>query len=90
MGERQLQELSVRMADAALTGLKKKSPRVKWLRVSRGILKHELTNIGQQPYDDDILDTAVTAVNAVLVNIEDELRLAIKEDLWDEPATIIW
>jgi hypothetical protein len=90
MGERQLQELAICMADAALEGLKRKSPRVKRMRVSRGMLQQEIANIGQQPYDDDILDIAVTAVNIELVHLEDELRLVIKEGLWDEQAEILW
>jgi hypothetical protein len=90
MGERQLQELAIRMADVAVGGLKRKSPRAKRIRVSRGMLKQELVKLDQQPYDDDILDTTVTAVNAELVHLEEELRMVIQEGLWEEQAKVFW
>ncbi len=85
MNDRQLQELSIRLADAAIAGLKTKSPRTKRLRVTRGILRHELTKMGQQPYDDDILDTAVDAINDELGDLQEELRDVIRGKSWNEP-----
>jgi hypothetical protein len=88
MNERQLQELSIRLTDAAIAALKTKSPRTKRLRVSTGMLKHEMTKMGQQPYDDDILDTAVSAINDELIASQEELREVIRRKSWDEPADI--
>jgi len=88
MNERQLQELSIRLTDAAIAALKAKSPRTRRLRVSTGMLKHEMTKMGQQPYDDDILDTAVSAINTELISSQEELREVIRDKLWDEPADV--
>jgi hypothetical protein len=86
MNDRQLQELSIRLTDAAIAALKVKSPRARRLRVTSGMLKHEMTKMGQQPYDDDILDTAVSAVNDELVSSQEELREVIRDKLWGEPV----
>jgi hypothetical protein len=84
MNDRQLQELSIRLTEAAIAGLKGKSSRTKRLRVSKGMLKHEMTRMGQQPYDDDILDTAVNAINDELGSLQQELREVIRGKLWNE------
>jgi hypothetical protein len=89
MEEKQLQDLSIRLADTALDGLKTKSPRTKRLRVSKGMLKQQLIKMAQQPYDDDILDAAVAAMNASLRLLEEPLRQAIRERLWDEPMAAL-
>ena len=86
MNETQLKELSIRLTDAAIAALKKKSPRTKRLRVTTGMLKHEMTRMGQQPYDDDILDTAISAINDELGSIQEELRDVVRGKLWDEPT----
>jgi hypothetical protein len=88
MNDRQLQELSIRLMDAAIAALKRKSPRTRRLRMTKGMLKHEMTEMGQQPYDDDILDTALSAINAELIASQEELREVIREKLWDEPTDV--
>jgi len=88
MNDRQLQELSIRLTDAAIAALKTKSPRTRRLRVTSGMLKHEITKMGQQPYDDDILDTAVSAINDELISSQEELREVIRDKSWDEPVDI--
>ncbi len=88
MNEGQLQELSIRLTDAAIAALKAKSPRTKRLRVTKGMLKHEMTRMGQKPYDDDILDTAVIAINDELDSLQEELRDVIRGKLWNEPVDV--
>lgn len=88
MNERQLQELSIRLTEAAIAALKRKSPRTKRVRMTKGMLKHEMTRMGQQPYDDDILDTAVSAINVELVSSQEELREVIRERSWDEHVDV--
>ena len=88
MKEGQLQEMSIRLADAAVAALKRKSPRTKRLRMTKEMLKHEMTQMGQQPYDDDILDTAVSAINDELIASQEELREVIREKSWDDPVDI--
>jgi len=62
--ERTLQEQAIRLADAAVEGLKGKSPFTKRLRISPDTLKHELARMGQLPYHHKILVTAADAANA--------------------------
>ena len=88
MSEEQLQELSIRLADAALGTLKEKSPRATRLRVSRGRLKHEMVKMGQPPCEDGILNAAVTAANIVLAPMDEVLRRIVREQLWDEPTDV--
>ena len=85
MNDRQLQELSIRLTDVAIAALKGKSSRTKRLRVSKGMLKNEMTKMGQQPYDDDILDIAINAINDELGTLQEELRDVIRGKLWNEP-----
>jgi hypothetical protein len=86
MNDRQLQELSIRLTDVAIAALKGKSSRTKRLRVSKGMMKNEMTKMGQQPYDDDILDIAINAINDELGDLQEELRDVIRGKLWNEPA----
>jgi hypothetical protein len=88
MNERQLQELSIRLTGVAIAALKAKSPRTRRLRVNKEMLKQEMTKMGQQPYDDDILDTAVSAINDELISSQEELREVIRGKLWDEPMDV--
>ncbi|MBC8262638.1 MAG: hypothetical protein H8E47_00750 [Anaerolineales bacterium] len=88
MNDRQLQELSIRLADAAIAALKAKSPRTKRPRVSKEMLKHEMTKMGQKPYDDDILDTAISAISDELDSLQEELRDVIRGKLWNEPVDV--
>jgi len=83
--EEQLEEWSIRLADAALSQLKSRSPRTKRLRVSKEMLKQELTRMGHPASDEEILDAAVAAMNADLRYLDALLRTAIRERLWDEP-----
>jgi hypothetical protein len=86
--EGQLQECSIRLADAALGQLRTRSPRTKRLRVSKGMLKQQLTKMGHQSCDAEILDAAVAAINADLRYLDAPLRKAIRERLWDEPKGV--
>jgi hypothetical protein len=45
--------------------------------------------MGQQPYDDDTLDAAVAAMNVDLRYLDEPLRKAIRERLWDEPKQVL-
>lgn len=87
---RELQEQAVRLADAALASLKKKSSRAKWMRVNTNILRRELVKAGHKPYDEDTLDLAAVAVNVELVHLEEQFRLVIKDALWAERAEMFW
>ncbi len=88
MGERQQQELSIRLADAALGVLKTRTSRAERLRVTRGMLRQQLVKGGQRPYEDELLDLAVAAVNVELVHLEEDLREVARGQMWDVEAEV--
>jgi len=88
MDEGQQQELSIRLADAALGTLKRRARRAKRLRVTRGMLQQQLVNEGQRPYDDELLDLTVAAVNAELVHLEEDLKEVARGRMWDQKADV--
>jgi hypothetical protein len=85
MDEEELQDISVELAEAAVAGLKTKSPRIKRLSMNKGGLKQEMIRLGQ-PVDDNILNVAVAAVNGELVYHDKSLRKVMQEGSWDEPV----
>jgi hypothetical protein len=85
-GERAVQELSIHLANVAVEGLKGKSPHTKRVRVSQGMLKHELVKQGGQAYPDEMLKAATKAVNQELMYWEDKVRKVVREQLWEASA----
>jgi hypothetical protein len=85
MGEKQLQELAIRLADITISLLKSKSPRAKQLKLSETALKREMHKMGQRPYDDDILELAVMAINEELDFHYEDIIMVIRSKMWDEP-----
>jgi len=91
MKEGEVEEQSVRLADAALQVLRAKSTRAKRMRVSRGTLRRQIAISGQasqRTFEDDLLDTAAEAVNDLLVYLDDGLREVARGRSWDEPADL--
>jgi hypothetical protein len=86
--EQAMRALSIRLADAAVAGLKEKSPRTKRLRVTEGMLRHQLAQMGGQEYPDEVLETAAQAMNVQLRYWKDEVWEVIRGNLWDEPAEV--
>jgi hypothetical protein len=86
--EQAMRILSIHLADAAVAGLKEKSPRTKRLRVTEGMLRHQLAQMGGQEYPDEVLETAAQAMNVQLRYWKDEVWEVIRGNLWDEPAEV--
>jgi hypothetical protein len=82
MGEKQLQELAIRLADITITLLKSKSPRAKQLEVSVPALKRQMNQMGQRPYDDDILELATEAINEELDYHYEDIIMVIRSKMW--------
>ena len=78
----ELQDQAVRLADAAVVSLKKKSARAKRMRVNTDMLRQELIKAGHRSDDEDTLNLAMVAVNVELVHLEEALRLVIKDGMW--------
>ena len=90
MDDRQLEEMSIRLADASVGGLRKKSARTKRLRMSKGMLKQELGKMGHQPYDDEILEAAVVAMNVDLAFSGESTRVRMWCSSWDASSSPSW
>jgi len=86
LDERQQMDLSIRLATASLEALKKRAAQTRKLRLTPEMLRQQLVKEGQRPYEDDVLDLAVTSVNIELTYLEDDLREVARNRLWDRPA----
>jgi hypothetical protein len=86
MNDSQAQELSIRLADVAITMLKRRNSRSKNLEVNELTLKREMVRLGQRAYDDDILEAAVMAVNLNLEYYQDEILDLLRTRRWDSLA----
>ncbi len=84
----QLQELSIRLAQAGVNMIKRKTGRARRLSSTLNDLRRELNNMGQRAYDEDILRMALSAINMNLNFFEDPLREVIRSQQWDQLATI--
>jgi hypothetical protein len=82
MGEQQLQELAIRLADVGIAVVKKKPGHTKQLKVTVTALRRQMTKMDQKPYDDEILRLAVQSINEAL-QYEETLEV-FQENLWDE------
>jgi hypothetical protein len=86
MNDSQAQELSIRLADVAMTLLKRRNSRTKNLEVNELTLKREMVRLGQRAYDDDILEAAVTAINLNLEYYQDDILDLVRTRRWDSLA----
>ena len=84
MGAAQQKELAIRLTDIAIAVLKGRKPsrRNRQVRITVAQMQKELNAIGQQPYDTDILETAVATVNTRLSSDEDMADVVLN-DTWD-------
>jgi len=85
MGDKQLQELAVRLADLATNLCKREPVNTKTVQVTVAAFKKEMNKIGQRPYDDDILSLAVTAVNDEL-QYDEDMHEVIRSHLWAQAS----
>ena len=87
-GEKQAQELAIRLADIVIPMLKTKSPKAKRLSVTLPALKQQMNKMGQRPYDDDILNPAVMAVNWNLDYNYENVMQVIRAKSWNAPCEL--
>lgn len=89
MGEKQLQELAIRLADMTISLLKSKSPRAKQLKITVAALKRQMNKMGQRPYDDDILELAAIAINDELDFHYEDVMMVIRSKMWNKPYDMV-
>ncbi len=83
MGKQQLQELAIRLADIGIAVLKTKAKN-RTLRVTVANLRSRMKKINQRPYDNDILELAVEAINDEL-EYEETIDV-VRGKLWNQPC----
>ena len=88
LNQSQLQELSIRLAEAGINIVKRKTGRARRLSTNLNDLRRELNRMGQRPYDDHILRLALSAINMNLNFFEEPLREVIRRQEWDQPSTM--
>ena len=89
MDRRRQQELSIRLADAAMAVLKRKAASAKRLRLTSKALERELERAGQQPYEDELLNLTLNAVNAELVTLGATMQKVARRRMWNKNANVI-
>lgn len=84
MNDEQLEALAIRLCDPAITILKRKTARSGHIEVTESQLRKELQRMDMQPYDQDILQTAVDGINLALS--APTVMLAVQNKMWKLPA----
>ena len=86
MNESQTQELAIRLAELSVSLLQRKSGKTPRLSITKTALKQEMVKQKLKPYDDDILDAAVAAVNMQLML--PPVESVVRKKLWDRPSPL--
>jgi len=86
MGEKQVQELALRLSEIAMAILKAKSPSPNMVRVTRSAFLKQMKKLNQQPYSNDILDLAMIGINDYILQNYDDLLQSIQSKDWKELA----
>ena len=85
MPGKQVEELAIRLTDVVVSVLKKKR-RAKRPTVTVEALKREMNQMGQKPYDEDLLWIAAESANLQLSYDEDLLDV-VRHNRWNEPVS---
>ena len=72
-----VQELAIRLAEIALAALRNKPAHAKELHLTKTVFKRQMNKMGQQAYDDDILNVALATINSNVDYFNEELRAVI-------------
>lgn len=76
----QRQELAIRLAEIGVERLKTKSTRAKRLKLTLDDLKQQMAKMDLKPYDDDLLQIAVSAFNMAL--LQPEIERVARTKVW--------
>jgi hypothetical protein len=87
MTAEQLESLAIRLSDAAVAILKRKSPRATRFDVTMSQLRSQLKRMDQQPYDEDIMRVALDGINLALT--AGPVEFAVRKKMWDQPAPLL-
>ncbi len=86
MNDTEMKELAIRLSEVLVGALKSQKPKQgRPVRVTVTQLKKQMDKMGQRPYDDDIMRTAVSGINEMFDYDEDLAAIAQVQN-WDEMA----
>lgn len=88
LNDAQSQDLAIRLADAAINILKRRTNRARQLAVTLADFQRELQRIGQRAYNDEMLHLVLAATNMNLHYYANILKNVIYNRRWNEPATV--
>jgi len=86
MNDMQKQELAIRLADVIVAILRAKPPSTKRLRITQEQVKRKMIKMGMRPYDDDILDLALDAIDDNMDIFQEQIINIIRTRSWDQPS----
>jgi hypothetical protein len=86
MNHSQRTELSIRLAEMAVSVLQAKPPSTRRLNITEVQLQRAFVKAGQQPYTASIMETAHGAIEVVLDLYDDGILEVIQEKAWRKPS----
>ena len=86
MNDAQKQELSIRLSEVIVAILIAKPASTKRLRITKEQVRKKMIKMGMRPYDDDILDLALDAIDENLMIFQSQIVDVIRTGSWDRPS----
>lgn len=82
MNDKQQQELALRLAEIGLAILKQKPATAARLNITLAAFKKQMQKMNQQPYSDDILETALMGLNDYIFDHFEDLSESVRAKDW--------
>jgi hypothetical protein len=86
MNDMQKQELAIRLAEVLVAILEAKPSSTRRLRITKEQVERKMGRMGMRPYDDDILELALDAVEDNLDIFEEQILTIIRTKSWNDPS----
>lgn len=83
MSETELKELAIRVTDVVVEKLKNRNSQAQKIKLTKNQLVQQMKKMGLRPYDDDILEAAVSAVNDRIM-FDEMMADIVRQKEWDE------
>jgi len=88
MGELQAQELAVRLAEVAVDIIRVRRANARSLNVTHEQFVRRMQKRGERVYSKEFLDPALDAINEELDMVDAIVRNVVREQAWDDKASI--
>jgi hypothetical protein len=83
MSETELKELAIRVTDVVVEKLKNRNSRAQSIKLTKNQLVQQMKKMELRPYDNDILEAVVSAVNERLM-FDEMMADIVREKEWDD------